>query len=67
MSTPEEYRDRAVQCVRLAATAGSPLQKTVLLNAAASWVTLANQAERDLAHQKSEDDREQAENSRTAA
>jgi hypothetical protein len=38
-----------------------------LLNAAGRWMALANQAERDLAQHKPEDDRQQAENSRTAA
>ena len=52
MSDPVECRDRAAQCVQLATTAGSALQRTVLLNAANSWITLANQAERDIAQQQ---------------
>jgi hypothetical protein len=67
MSDPVECRDRAAQCVQLAATAGSALQRTVLLNAANSWLTLANQAERDVAQQKHEDSREQTKISRNAA
>jgi hypothetical protein len=67
MSNPAECRDRAAQCVQLAATAGSALQRTVLLNAANSWIALANQAERDIAQQKHEDAREPARSSRTAA
>ena len=55
MTNPAECRDRAAQCFQLAATAGSALQRTVLLNAANSWLNLANQAERDIAQQKPED------------
>ncbi len=67
MATPAECRDRAAQCFKLAATAGSALQRTVLLNAANSWIVLANQVERDIAQQKPEGAREQRESSRTAA
>jgi len=67
MSDAAECRDRAAQCIQLAATAGSALQRTVLLNAANSWLNLANQAKRDTAQQKLEDDREQTVSSRTAA
>jgi hypothetical protein len=67
MSDPVECRDRAAQCVQLASTAGSALQRTVLLNAANSWLNLANQAERDVAQQKHEDASEQTEISRNAA
>jgi hypothetical protein len=38
-----------------------------LLNAANSWIALADQAERDIAEQKQQDFREQQGNSRTAA
>ena len=67
MSDPSECRDRAAQCVQLAATAGSALQRTVLFNAANNWIALAEQAERDIAEQKQQDAREQRGNSRTAA
>ena len=67
MPNPAECKDRAAQCVQLAATAGSALQRTVLLNAANSWLNLANQAERDIAKQKLESAREQAGSSRNAA
>jgi hypothetical protein len=67
MSRSAECRDRAAQCLQLAATAGSALQRTVLLNAANSWIALADQAERDIAEQKQQDFREQQGNSRTAA
>ncbi|MBV8744211.1 MAG: hypothetical protein JO134_04120 [Xanthobacteraceae bacterium] len=53
--------------MQLAATAGSALQRTVLLNAANSWLNLANRAERDIAQQKLEDADEQIGRSRTAA
>jgi len=66
-SNPAECRDRAAQCFQLAATAGSALQRTVLLNAANSWLNLATQAERDIAQQKLEDTRERAGRSRSAA
>jgi hypothetical protein len=49
MSDADDYRSRSAQCFRLAATASTPLQRTVLLNAASSWMTLANQADRDRA------------------
>ena len=67
MSKSAECRDRAAQCLQLAATAGSALQRTVLLNAANTWITLADQAERDIAEQKQQDVREQSGKSRTAA
>jgi hypothetical protein len=67
MSNPAECRDRAAQCLQLAATAGSALQRTVLLNAANSWLNLANQAERDIAQQKLEAAHEQTGRSRNAA
>jgi hypothetical protein len=49
MSDADEYRNRSAQCFRLAATAGSRLERDVMLNAAAVWMTLANQADRDRA------------------
>ena len=67
MSNPEECRKRAVQCFQLAATAGSALQRTVLLNAANQWIALAKQGERDLARHKLEDEGVPAERSRAAA
>jgi hypothetical protein len=67
MSTPEECRDRAAQYFKLAATAGSALQRTVLLNAASRWIALANQVEHDIAQQKPEGAREPRGSSRTAA
>jgi hypothetical protein len=67
MFNPAECRDRAAQCVQLAATAGSALQRTVLLNAANGWITLANQAERNITRQKHDHAHEQTGSSRTAA
>ena len=67
MSNPAECRDRAAQCLQLAATAGSALQRAVLLNAANSWLNLANQAERDIAQQKLEESRQHEGRSRSAA
>jgi hypothetical protein len=67
MSNSAECRGRAAQCFQLAATAGSALQRTVLLNAANNWITLASQAERDIARQQLDDRREPASNSRNAA
>ena len=67
MSNPEECRNRAAQCVQLAATAGTALQRTVLINAANQWIALAKQGERDLARHELEDEGEPAERSRSAA
>ena len=67
MSTPAECRDRAAQCFKLAATASSALQRTVLLNAANSWIALANQGEHDIAQQRPEGACEQRGSTRTAA
>jgi hypothetical protein len=47
MSDADDYRDRSIQCFRLAATAASPLQRRVLLDAAETWRALANRADRD--------------------
>jgi hypothetical protein len=58
MSDADECRSQAVQCFRLAATASTPLQRDVLLNAATVWMTLANQADRDLAWRKLQDARQ---------
>ncbi len=67
MSRSAYCRDRAAQCLRLGAAAGSALQRTVLLSAANNWIALAEQAERDIAEQKQQDAREQRGNPRTAA
>jgi hypothetical protein len=58
MSDADECRRRSAQCFRLAATASTSLQRDVLLNAATVWMTLANQADRDLAWRKLQDARE---------
>jgi hypothetical protein len=60
MSDAHECRSRSAQCVRLAATASTPLQRDVLLNAAAVWMTLANQTDRDRAQRKLQDARDHA-------
>jgi hypothetical protein len=60
MSDAHECRSRSTQCFRLAATASTPLQRDVLLNAATVWMTLANQADRDRARRKLQDARDHA-------
>jgi hypothetical protein len=60
MSDAHECRSRSAQCFRLAATASTPLERDVLLNAAAVWMTLANQADRDRARRKLQDARDHA-------
>ena len=67
MSDADECRRQSAQCFRLAATACTPLQKTVLLDAAASWMALANQADRDRAWREMQDTHEAVKNQGAAA
>ena len=67
MSNSQECRDRAAQCFRLASTATTPLQRITMLNAATTWIALANRADRDLTPRNLQDHRDQALCSRTLA
>ena len=55
MSDADDYRARSAQCFRLAETATTRLQRAAMLNAAAHWMMLANQADRDRARRALQD------------
>jgi hypothetical protein len=43
---PDDFRDRAVECMHLAQRARDPRHRSVLLDMAHSWTDLANAADR---------------------
>jgi hypothetical protein len=43
--SPETFRSRALECVRLAQALGASRHRTLLLDLARSWAELANAAE----------------------
>jgi len=67
MSDADECRRQSAHCYRLAATACTPLQRSILLNAAASWMVLANQADRDRAWREMQDSHEPTKDRAVAA
>jgi hypothetical protein len=45
MSTAEKFKDYASDCVRKAGEAGTPEDKTLMLNMGLAWLRLAQQVE----------------------
>jgi len=54
VSTPEHYRQYALECLRLADGTSEPGAKAVLIDMAQAWIKLADQSEKnrrfELAH-----------------
>ncbi len=48
MSNPDQYRQNAIDCLRLANETRDAGAKAVLLDMAQSWVRLADQAQKNL-------------------
>ena len=44
---PNEYRDRAAECFRLARRVNDPLQRALMLEMARAWLRLSDQAEKN--------------------
>jgi hypothetical protein len=54
--TPQDFRDRAAECERLASEAGNPRVRETLLYVAATWRRLAKEDEAALTPGKLMDD-----------
>ena len=54
MSTPDHYREYALECLRLAEGTSEPGTKAVLIDMAQAWIKLADQSQKnrrfDLVH-----------------
>lgn len=48
MSSQDDYRKRADECVALAQNAGTPQQRTMLLHIADTWLRLADDSLRNV-------------------
>lgn len=58
MTNSQHYREKAEQARRLGSEMTAPVNRTMLLNIAAHWTELAEQAEREEAEAPRQDDPE---------